>query len=62
MTTFLPEVSIGFRLNTRAYPGGRSDGSLTLGDLCAIRLMQFFPFFNTAAIAMLRDFEQAVYA
>ena len=67
--------SYGFLLNTTAYDGGRSAGSLAWAGLwntfywidpkrhlCAVILMQFLPFVDAQAVGMLADFERAVYA
>ena len=67
--------SLGFLLNTTAYPGGRSAGSLAWAgllntyywidpkrDLCAVILMQYLPFADQRALSLLGEFEQAVYA
>ncbi|MBI5281123.1 MAG: beta-lactamase family protein [Candidatus Solibacter usitatus] len=64
----------GFLINPAAHSGGRSPGSLAWAGsantyfwidpsrgLCAVLLMQFSPFFDTQAVGLLRDFEQAVY-
>ena len=65
---------LGFLINTTAYPGGRSAGSLAWAGLdntyywidpkrniCAVILMQFLPFVDKEAIGLLGDFERAVY-
>jgi methyl acetate hydrolase len=65
---------LGFLINTTAYQGGRSAGSLAWAginntfywidpkrNLCAVILMQFLPFVDKQAIGMLDDFERAVY-
>jgi CubicO group peptidase (beta-lactamase class C family) len=65
---------LGFLINTTAYPGGRSAGSLAWAGLyntfywidpksmrCAVILMQFLPFVDERAIGMLNEFETAVY-
>lgn len=65
----------GFLINATAYEAGRSQGSLAWAGLantyfwidperklCAVILMQILPFFDTKAIAVVRDFERAVYA
>jgi CubicO group peptidase (beta-lactamase class C family) len=89
LRTFRPDVSndvdfhpgvadrwgFGFLLNTTAYDGGRSAGSLAWAgiantffwidlhkSICAVLLMQFLPFCDPEAVGMLRDFERAVYA
>jgi methyl acetate hydrolase len=65
----------GFLINTIAYDGGRSAGSLAWAgfrntyywidphkDVSAVILMQFLPFADKQAIGMLADFERSVYA
>jgi len=65
----------GFLINKTAYRGGRSAGSLAwagventfywidpMRELCAVVMMQFFPFVDTQAVGLLSDFEKAVYA
>jgi methyl acetate hydrolase len=72
---FSDKFGFGFLINTVAYEGGRSAGSLAWAGLqntfywidprrqvCAVLLMQFLPFCDTEAIGVLRDFERAVYA
>jgi CubicO group peptidase (beta-lactamase class C family) len=67
--------SVGFLVNTQAYPGGRSAGSLAWAginntfywidparDRCGVIMMQFLPFVDKEAIGLLNDFEQAAYA
>jgi methyl acetate hydrolase len=64
----------GFLINTTAYEGGRSAGSLAWAGidntfywidprrgLCATIMMQFLPFVDQEAVSLLREFEQAVY-
>jgi methyl acetate hydrolase len=71
---FHPGVTDGFLINKTAYPG-RSAGSLAWAgventfywidprrSLCAVVMMQFFPFVDTQAVGLLGDFEKAVYA
>jgi CubicO group peptidase (beta-lactamase class C family) len=66
---------LGFLINTAAYPGGRSAGSLAwagiantfywidpLRGICATIMMQFLPFVDKEAVGLLSDFERAVYA
>uniref|UniRef100_Q01WK0 Beta-lactamase n=1 Tax=Solibacter usitatus (strain Ellin6076) TaxID=234267 RepID=Q01WK0_SOLUE len=66
---------LGFLINTSAYSGGRSAGSLAWAGLyntyywidpkkkrCAVILMQYLPFVDKEAIGMLSDFEKAVYS
>ena len=89
MRSFRPEVSsdvdfhpgesdrhtFGFLLNQKAYPGGRSAGSLAWAGisntfywidpqrkLCAVLMMQFMPFVDKEAVGLLGEFERAVYA
>jgi Beta-lactamase len=70
---FVDGFGLGFLINATAYEGGRSAGSLAWAGgyntfywidpqrkLCAVLLMQFHPFFDPQAIAMLNDFEHAV--
>lgn len=65
----------GFLINRKAYPGGRAAGSLAWAGIrntfywldrrngiAALLLMQFQPFCDPAAMAMLGDFERSVYA
>src|SRR5882762_1674745 len=67
--------TFGFLLNQKAYPGGRSAGSLAWAgifntffwidpkrNLCAVLMMQFLPFVDKEAVALLGEFEKAVYA
>ena len=66
---------LGFLINTVAYPGGRSAGSLAWAGvyntfywidpargICATIMMQFLPFVDKEAVGLLGDFERAVYA
>lgn len=72
---FTDGFGLGFLINGTAYEGGRSAGSLAWAGidntffwidprrgLCAVLMMQFLPFVNKDAIAVLNDFERAVYA
>jgi CubicO group peptidase (beta-lactamase class C family) len=65
---------LGFVINTEPCPGGRAAGSLAWGGIrntfywidpvngiAAVLLMQFQPFCDPAAMAMLYDFERLVY-
>jgi methyl acetate hydrolase len=65
----------GFLINAEDYDGGRSAGSLAWAGIdntffwidphrktCAVLMMQFLPFCDTQAIAVLRDFERSVYS
>ncbi|HEY7392193.1 MAG TPA: serine hydrolase domain-containing protein [Bryobacteraceae bacterium] len=69
------KYTFGFLMNPTAYEGGRSAGSLAWAgventfywidprrNVCAVIMMQFFPFVDAQAVGMLHDFEQAVYA
>jgi methyl acetate hydrolase len=66
---------LGFLINTTAYSGGRSAGSLAWAGLfntfywidpkrglCAVLLMQYLPFVDKDATGLLDDFERSVYA
>ena len=72
---FIDKWGLGFLINTTAYPGGRSAGSLAWAGvyntfywidqprgLCAVIMMQFLPFVDKEAVGLLGDFERAVYA
>ena len=72
---FTDKFGLGFLINTTAYEGGRSAGSLAWAGIsntfywidprrgiCAVLMMQFLPFCDTEAMGLLRDFERAVYA
>ena len=65
---------LGFLINTVAYEGGRSAGSLAWAGvdntfywidphrgLSAVIMMQFLPFVDKEAVGMLGDFERSVY-
>lgn len=69
------KYTFGFLMNPTAYEGGRSAGSLAWAgventfywidprrSICAVIMMQFFPFVDSQAVGMLGDFEKAVYA
>jgi CubicO group peptidase (beta-lactamase class C family) len=89
MRSFMPHLSndidlhpgesdrytFGFLLNPKAYPGGRSAGSLAWAgifntyfwidpkrNLCAVLMMQFLPFADKEALGLLQEFERSVYA
>ncbi len=66
---------LGFLINEVAYPGRRSAGSLAWAgifntyywidprrDLCAVIMMQYQPFADPKALALLGHFERSVYA
>ncbi len=72
---FTDKFTYGFLMNTTAYAGGRSAGSLAWAgidntfywidpkrSLCAVIMMQFLPFCDPEAVGLLADFERAVYA
>lgn len=72
---FDDRFTFGFLMNPQPYAKGRSAGSLAWAgfyntfywidpkrSLCAAIMMQFLPFCDPAAMGMLREFEQAVYA
>ncbi|HEY4363489.1 MAG TPA: serine hydrolase domain-containing protein [Bryobacteraceae bacterium] len=69
------KYTYGFMINMDPIPGGRSAGSLMWAgvensfywidpkrNVSAVIMMQFFPFLDPQATAMLDEFEQAVYA
>ena len=71
---FTEKWGLGFLINTTAYSGGRSAGSLAWAGLdntfywidpkrkmCAVLMMQFLPFVDKEAVGILGDFERAVY-
>ena len=66
---------LGFLINTTAYEGGRSAGSLAWAgifntyywidptrSLCAALMMQYLPFVDKEAVALLGEFERALYS
>lgn len=72
---FTEKWGLGFLINTTAYAGGRSAGSLAWAGLdntffwidpkrsvCAVLMMQFLPFVDKEAVGLLSDFERAVYS
>jgi methyl acetate hydrolase len=72
---FSEKWGFGFLINTTAYSGGRSAGSLAWAgidntyywidpkrSICAVLMMQYLPFVDKEAIGLLGDFERAVYA
>ena len=65
---------LGFMISTEAVPGGRGPGSLAWAGLgntyfwidpargvAGVILMQLIPFADPKALALLADFEQALY-
>ena len=72
---FAEKWGLGFLINTTAYSGGRSAGSLAWAgifntyywidpkkSLCAVLMMQFLPFVDKEAVGLLGGFEKAVYS
>jgi methyl acetate hydrolase len=72
---FTEKWGLGFLINTTAYAGGRSAGSLAWAglnntfywidpkrSLCAVLMMQFLPFVDKEAFGLLGDFERTVYS
>jgi len=72
---FKDGFGFGFLINSKAYEGGRSAGSLAWAGIAntyfwidpkkqvaGVIMMQFLPFADKEAIAVLGDFERAVYA
>jgi len=72
---FTDGFGFGFLINSQAYDGGRSAGSLAWAGirntffwidpkrgLCATLMMQFYPFCDKEAMGLLHDFERSVYA
>ena len=72
---FTDGFGLGFLINSVAYEGGRSAGSLAWAGIdntfywidprrgiCAVLMMQFLPFVDKEAVGVLGDFERAVYA
>jgi methyl acetate hydrolase len=72
---FKDGFGFGFLINSKAYDGGRSAGSMAWAGIAntyfwvdphkgvaGVIMMQFLPFADQEAIAVLGDFERAVYA
>ena len=72
---FKDGFGFGFLINSKAYEGGRSAGSLAWGGIAntyfwidprkgvaGVIMMQFLPFADKEALAVLGDFERSVYA
>jgi CubicO group peptidase (beta-lactamase class C family) len=72
---FKDGFGFGFLINSKSYEGGRSAGSLAWAGIAntyfwidprkgvaGVIMMQFLPFADKEAIAVLGDFERAVYA
>ena len=71
---FTDRFGLGFLINTTAYSGGRSAGSLAWAGIrntfywidprrkmCAVVMMQYLPFCDSEAMGLLHDFELGVY-
>ena len=71
----LDKFSLGFAINTRPVPGGRSPGSLAWAGIfntffwidpsrktCAVIMMQILPFSDEVTNSVVEKFERAVYA
>lgn len=69
------KFGLGFLVNAEPIPGGRSAGSLAWAglynsyywidrdkDICGVLITQILPFFDADVLAMLAEFETAVYA
>ena len=69
------KFGLGFLINTDPIPGGRSTGSLAWAglynsyywidrerDICGVLITQILPFYDADVLALLDDFETAVYA
>lgn len=69
------KFGLGFLINTDPIPGGRSAGSLAWAglfnsyywidpenDICGVVITQILPFFDADVLALLSEFETAVYA
>lgn len=69
------KFGLGFLINTDPIPGGRPAGSLawaglynsyywidTENDICGVLITQILPFFDAEVLALLNEFETAVYA
>jgi methyl acetate hydrolase len=69
------KFGLGFLINTDPVPGGRSTGSLAWAglynsyywidrerDICGVLITQILPFYDADVLALLNEFEMAVYA
>jgi CubicO group peptidase (beta-lactamase class C family) len=69
------KFGLGFLINTDPVPGGRSTGSLAWAglynsyywidierDICGVLITQILPFYDANVLALLNEFETAVYA
>ena len=75
MPDSVDKFGLGFLINTDPIPGGRPAGSLawaglynsyywidTKNDICGVVITQVLPFFDADVLALLNEFEKAVYA
>lgn len=71
----IDKFGLGFLINTDPVPGGRSAGSLAWAglynsyfwidrenDICGVVITQILPFYDADVLALLNEFETAVYA
>ena len=69
------KFGLGFLINTDPVPGGRSTGSLAWAglynsyywidrekDICGVLITQILPFYDADVLALMSEFETAVYA
>jgi methyl acetate hydrolase len=75
MPDSVDKFGLGFLINTDPVPGGRSAGSLAWAglynsyywidrekDICGVLITQILPFYDADVLALLDEFETAVYA
>lgn len=75
MPDSVDKFGLGFLINTDPVPGGRSAGSLAWAglfnsyywidrekDICGVVITQILPFYDADVLALLKEFETAVYA
>ena len=75
MPDSVDKFGLGFLINTDPVPGGRSAGSLAWAglynsyywidrekDICGVLITQILPFYDADVLALLNEFETAVYA
>ena len=75
MPDSVDKFGLGFLINTDPIPGGRSAGSLSWAglynsyywidrekDICGVLITQILPFYDADVLALLNQFETAVYA
>jgi CubicO group peptidase (beta-lactamase class C family) len=74
MPDSVDKFGLGFLINTDPVPGGRSAGSLAWAglynsyywidrekDICGVLITQILPFYDADVLALLNEFETAVY-